>query len=101
MHRENMIHSSCLKPQGIEPLYLVKVAPSSGTLSSLFELCYWGQAREDLGVGPMPKTNFSKYGHAAYQIKGNEAYNNMLANNLHLHKPFTPVKGSKGNFFLF
>ena len=26
------------------------------------------------------RSNFSEYGHAAYQIKENEAYNNMLAN---------------------
>ena len=49
----------------------------------------------------MPKNNFSEYGHVAYQIKENEAYNNMVANNLHLHKPFTPGVGSKGNFLPF
>ena len=26
------------------------------------------------------KSTFPEYGHVAYQIKGNEAYNNMLAN---------------------
>ena len=31
------------------------------------------------------KLTFSEYGHDAYQIKGNEAYSNMLANILHLH----------------
>ena len=36
------------------------------------------------------------YGHVAYQIKGNEAYNNMLANILILHLPLTPGVGSKG-----
>ena len=32
---------------------------------------------------------FSEYGHAAYQIKGNEAYDNMLANILLLHLSLT------------
>ena len=31
------------------------------------------------------KSTFSEYDHVAYQIKGNEAYNNMLANILLLH----------------
>ena len=47
------------------------------------------------------KTIFSEYGHVAYQIKGNEAYNNMLANILPLHTPLTPGMGSKGYFFSF
>ena len=33
---------------------------------------------------------FSEYGHVAYQIKGNEAYNNKLVNCLPLHTPLTP-----------
>ena len=41
---------------------------------------------------------FFKYGHVVIcQIKGNEAYNNML-NILPLHTPFTPGVGSKGHF---
>ena len=39
------------------------------------------------------------YGHVAYQMKGNEAYNNMLANILPLHTPVTPGVGSKVNFY--
>ena len=27
-----------------------------------------------------PKSTFSEYGHVAYQIKGNEMYNNMQSN---------------------
>ena len=42
------------------------------------------------------KINFSEYGHVAYQIKGNEAYTNMLANSLLIHVPLTPGVGSKG-----
>ena len=47
--------------------------------------------------GPAPgshrlniKSTFSEHGQFAYQIKGNEPYNNILANNLVLHLPFTP-----------
>ena len=39
------------------------------------------------------KSTFSEYGHVAYQIKGNEAYNNMLANVLLLCTPLTPQVG--------
>ena len=46
------------------------------------------------------KLTFSEYGHVAYQIKGNEVYNNML-NIFPLHTPLIPVVGSKGHFFLF
>ena len=42
------------------------------------------------------KNKFSEYGHAAYQINGNEKYNNMLANSLPLDTPSTPGVGSKG-----
>ena len=42
------------------------------------------------------KIYFSEYGQVAYQIKRNEAYNNMLANILLLHLPLTPGLGSKG-----
>ena len=35
------------------------------------------------------------------KVKGNEAYNNMLANVLPLHTPVTPGVGSKGQFFVF
>ena len=34
------------------------------------------------------------------KLKGNEAYNNMLANVLPLFTPLTPVVGSKRSFFL-
>ena len=44
---------------------------------------------------------FSEYCHAAYQIKGNEAYNNMLVNVLPLRTPLTSVEGSKGHFLFF
>ena len=43
---------------------------------------------------------FSEYGPVAYQIKGNEAYNNMIANILPLHTPLTPGVGSKGQIFI-
>ena len=32
-------------------------------------------------------------------MKGNEAYNNMLANVLPLHTPLTPQVGSKGHLY--
>ena len=47
------------------------------------------------------KSAFSEYGHVAYQIKGNEAYSNMLANNMVLHLLLTPGVGSKGSFVFF
>ena len=47
------------------------------------------------------KSSFLEYGHVAYQIKVNEAYNNMLANISPLHKALTPGVESKGNFFLY
>ena len=49
----------------------------------------------------MQKSTFSEYGHVAYEIKGNEAYNNMLATILSLHITLTSVVGSKVNFFSF
>ena len=36
-----------------------------------------------------------EYGHVAYQVKGNETYNNMLANSLVLPLPLTPWGGVK------
>ena len=38
---------------------------------------------------PMLKVNFSEYGHVAYQVTGNETYNNMLLNSLPLLLPLT------------
>ena len=53
----------------------------------------------------LPQANiistFSEYGNAAYQVKGNEAYNNMLANILLLLITLTPGAGSKGYFVFF
>ena len=46
------------------------------------------------------KSTFAGYGHV-YQIKGNEAYNNMLANLLPLHTPLTPGMVSKCQCVLF
>ena len=49
---------------------------------------------------PPPHTpnmqTFSENGHVAYQIKGNTAYNNTLANIFLLRLPLTPGVGSKG-----
>ena len=47
------------------------------------------------------KSTVSEYCHVAYQIKENEAYNNMLANILPLYTPLTRGVGSKGHFFRF
>ena len=46
---------------------------------------------------PNPPTHQkSEYGLIAYQIKGNAAYNKILANALLLHLPLTLGMGSKG-----
>ena len=42
----------------------------------------------------MSKTTF-------FKIKGNEAYNNMLANTLTLHTPLTPGDGVKKSICFF
>ena len=55
-------------------------------------LVYWVSRSHKL------KIDF-EYGHVAYQIKGNEVYNNMPANSLPVHSPLTPGVGSKGHFF--
>ena len=44
---------------------------------------------------------FSEYGHVAYQIKENEAYNNILAYSLPLHTPLTLGWGQKVKHFSF
>ena len=48
-----------------------------------------------LWVDGCQKSTYSEYGHVAYQIKRNEAYNNILANVLPLHTPLTSGVGSK------
>ena len=53
------------------------------------------------GVGPYRKLTFSEHGHVAYQIKGNEAYDTMLANILPLHTSSTIGVGLKGQIFFF
>ena len=52
--------------------------------------------------GSKGKNIFFKYGHVAYQTKGNEMYHNMQADILPLHTPLTPVVGlnSQNIFFL-
>ena len=45
----------------------------------------------------MPKSTFSEFGHVVYQIKRNEAYNNMLVNIL----PLPLVGGQKVIFYIF
>ena len=142
LNRENM-KTSCLKPQGLKPWYLVcsitswtyatfvqimplgpKMARPHGShglhrlnrktwknlivwnhkafdmwhhlvgpLPSLFKLCPCSQKKPPT---PNIKLTFSEYGHVAYQIKGNAAYNTILANILLLHLPFTPWVGSEG-----
>ena len=42
------------------------------------------------------KSFIFEYGHVAYQVKGNETYNNMLANSMVLPLPLTTGVGSKG-----
>ena len=50
-----------------------------------FEVQGWIPWVDLAGLAPCQKSTFQEYGIVAYQIKGNEAYNNMLANSLHLH----------------
>ena len=74
------------------------VASPLGPLPSLFKLFplgqKWARCRDHIGLF---KINFFRiYGHVAYQIKGNEAYNNILENVLPLHTPLIPGLGSKG-----
>ena len=45
----------------------------------------WPRRRGHIGIYKI----FLEYGHVIYQIKGNEAYNNMLANMLSLYTPMT------------
>ena len=47
------------------------------------------------------KITFSEYGRVAYQIKGNEAYNNVLATVWPLHTPFTPGWDQRVFFYIF
>ena len=65
-------------------------------------MMFWGQKwpcrRGHIGH---IKSTFSEYDNVANQIKGNEAYNNMLANILPLHIPLTLGVGSKGHSFSF
>ena len=77
------------------------VASPVGPLPILFKLFpigqKWARCRDHIGLY---KINFFRiYGHVAYQIKGNEAYNNILANVLPLPTPLIPGFGSKGHFF--
>ena len=58
-------------------------------------------ARSRSHIGLYKIIFFSKYGHVAYQMEGNEAYNNMIANILHLHTPLDPFGGVKRSFFSF
>ena len=50
------------------------------------------------GLGRSQNLTFSEYGHAAHQIKENEAYINMLANNLPFHTTLTPGKAPGGAY---
>ena len=49
----------------------------------------------DLGGGAGTNFNFSEYGHVAYQIKGNDACSNMVANSVPVHTFSIPEVGSK------
>ena len=55
---------------------------------------------QQVNPGGPDKKLFLKYGHVAYQNKGNKAYNSMLANIFPLHTPLTPGVGSNV-FFSF
>ena len=56
----------------------------------------------DYGSGPQDQNfNFFVIWSVAYQIKGNDAYSNMVANILPAYTPSTPVVGSKGQYIFF
>ena len=56
----------------------------------------------DLGGGAEVKIIFfSEYGHVAYQIKADDAGNNMVANILPTYTPLTQGVGSKGQTIYF
>ena len=55
----------------------------------------------DLGGGAEVKFFFSEYGHVAYQIKADDAGNNMVANILPTYTPLTQGLGSKGQTIYF
>ena len=65
-------------------------------LVDFYQVCsndVWPRCRGHIGLY---KINFfSEYGHVAYQIKGNEAYNKMLAKTIPLNTPLTPGWGQK------
>ena len=52
-----------------------------------------------LGGSWWQKSTYSDYGHVSYQIKRNEAYNNVLANNLPLRTHSALGVGLKATFF--
>ena len=68
-----------------------------------FSLKAWVRASwVDLGGGAEAKTKlFSEYGHVAYQIKADDACNNMVANILPTDTPLTQGEGSKGQTISF
>ena len=78
------------------------VASPCGLLPSSLKVCPWGQKWPLAGVTYANiKSTFSEYGHLAYHIKENEAYNNMLANILLLHSSFAPGWNQNINLFYF
>ena len=52
-------------------------------------------------MGPRSKLNFSEYRHVAYQIKDDDAGNNMVANILPTDTPSTQGVGAKGQTISF
>ena len=68
-----------------------------------FSLKAWVQACwVDLGGGAEAKIKFfSEYGHVAYQIKADDAGNNMVANILPTDTPSTQGVGLKGQTIYF
>ena len=78
-----MKKSSCLKTQG-----LCYVALPCGLSTKFIQIMPLGPK-----MPPHIKLTFSKYGHVAYQIKGNAAYKIILAYVLLLHLPLVPGVG--------
>ena len=82
---------SCLKPQ-----WFRHVASPYGPSTKFIQFMSLG-----LKMSPHIKLTFSEYGHVAHQIKGNAAYNKILANIFLLHLPLIPGWGQNVNLFFF
>ena len=85
-----------LKPRGLDIWDVVSFSKPLPNLSKLYPFGQNWPASRGIAYAYV-KLTFSEYNRVAYQLKGNEAYNNMLANILPSHTPFS----GKRIFFSF